>query len=138
MTKAEKRVSFAKEVLKQFELGNFISMRQVYCDAFNGTCDVCALGALAVACCGPRDYMNSKQVVDCLKPNFVASQIELIESAFEITDGSFVRTNNDEVCISKPSQRVLAANKYKSTNSRKERLKKIMRNIIRNKGMFVV
>lgn len=140
--KAKKRVELAKEVLHQFKIKKMIAKNTVYSIlndySENKFCDVCATGALAVACCGPRSIYNGDTVIDCLKPYFLVSQIELIEVAFEkFADSPYVTQYN-----TRPSNqlalRIMASKKYSSGLSREDRLKKIMRNIIRNEGTFII
>lgn len=170
MTKAQKRVALAKEVLSLFKAGKLresygsyvepkteylLDHRAVFADHEstlpNGRqldetkfCAVCAAGALAVAYRGVPNYvMLSKDVTECLKPVFSLTQLGLIETAYE---GTYSGPLGKKV---KPGKKLAAAaSKYVTKAAREdgkdsgskprlERLKAIMRNIIRNKGQFV-
>jgi len=152
--KIAKRIALAKEVLSQFDLGKIQATKQVYCIlSTNGySCDVCADGALAVACCGVEKMQeaNANMVVECLRPYFSLTQLALIEAAFEQTD---IRYATVDYNVPIKEKLKVAAKKYKPVwrsytgngkyeakwvAAREERLQKIMRNIIRNKGTFVV
>jgi hypothetical protein len=142
MTKMEKRVALAKDVLTQMELQNFIPTPGTYIDSFGGydkdefgvtdygkpiiqeTCNVCALGALTLSLLD-GDAVNStgRNKVSCHDALDVAGlwstkETEDIERAFE---GGHYRD---------------AFGNYSHQPEAEFRMKEIMLNIIQNDGIF--
>lgn len=151
MTNKEKRVALAKDVLAQLRAKKLAPRTGTYCRVDDdGTCHVCALGALVVACCNPDEVESKEAAIACLVPLFSRQQVALIEAAFEqysdppTAEGTSV------------SRKALAtAAEMFSSSYRKEgemldvfmtrylaackrRMRAIMRNIIDNDGTFVV
>src|ERR1051325_4945463 len=83
---AEKRVALARDVIAQLDAKSIVPEIGIYCApdrSEHGKCNVCALGALMVACCGPKATCSVHTVIACLEPVFTEEQIILIEAAFE-------------------------------------------------------
>lgn len=162
MTKRQKAVAIAKDVLKQIAAKTYKATPGVYVmqkirrtppPAFSAKdlkkCEVCAIGSCFVSAArlgGQKEFdrlittiqrdeygtggeiVHTKYLTDLpvkwdgLAPYFDAQDIQNMESAFE--PQSFDGTD-------------AATEKYKSVKDPTMRLKKIMRNVIRNRGHFI-
>jgi hypothetical protein len=135
MTKMEKRVALAKDVLAQMEMKKFIPTPGTYLSSYAGmnedgtakiaeTCNVCALGALTVSLIDGdafSDYGENK--VSCYgvldrAGLWTRSETENIERAFE--GGYYSNSDGD----------------YDHQPTAEFRMKEIMLNIIQNDGIF--
>lgn len=158
MTKAEMRVRIAKDVLAQVKADRLTPREQSYLifrgalpvdshgyisnedvdvrDTLKGAkCQVCALGALFVAavdrfneCQLPACRLsvgNRLDLTDYLAKAFSATQMDAIEAAFE--GQSYAHGDRDRVYNSR------FVDAYDDST---ERLRAIMRNIVRNGGTF--
>jgi hypothetical protein len=167
--KAAKRVELAMDVLAQLEIGKIIPRFGSYITFPSGdpipleneACQTCAVGALAVACCGfpEREITtNAWALKQCLFPLFDGEQLALIETVFEgnisllcstFDVGSDMRNRfakisediSDDLEI--PHSRfyenedeVRTVGSYDHANARLV-FTHIMRNIIKNNGKFV-
>lgn len=146
----EKRVAIAKDVLAQIKDKRLIPMSMIYfvinttldesssiqANLNKVTCHACALGSLMfshikynnkVTVREGSSICNNNSISERLKDYFDRTQLNLIETAFEkwFTDES---NTTDEIIASKYCNN--------SENS-EQRIIKIMKNLIRNKGTFV-
>lgn len=149
MTKTEKRVAIAKDVIKQIKIGKVIPHGFYMCipnaiddniaDALNAgnSCEVCALGAMFAV--KAMNHGTSLEVYECnwmsmteeLSAFFSYKQMAMIESAYEL--------NQMQRTTKVSSTDIQASIKFgrKSPEDRQNRMLRIMRNIIRNDGTFV-
>ena len=163
-TKAEKRVEIARDVIKQLKLEKFISSPGIYVEIGDnidgtaelqtalknvGSCQVCALGGLFLSDIRKNDkckaedvdlgsdgsgfyshYIDQYKMKERLQKLFSIKQMGLIECAYE--------------CGSDPEDALLEEEYYNATvfgqrfDDSTERMIAIMKNIIRNKGTFVL
>lgn len=97
MQNKPKALALASEVLALLDRKEVTPMQGTYCrlpvdsgtvpKSESGTCEVCALGALAVACCGIPDTAwgsNTAPLIECLSGTFDAKELATIEAAFEL------------------------------------------------------
>jgi hypothetical protein len=164
--KAAKRVELAMDVLAQLEIGKIIPRFGSYITFPSGdpipleneACQTCAVGALAIACCGVPERENTTDtsvLKQCLFPLFDGKQLALIESVFE-GDRSllcstfdisrsmmdhFAEIANDvsddlDISRSRFYCENIAVGTYDQTNARLV-FTHIMKNIIKNNGTFV-
>lgn len=161
LSDAKKRVAIAKDALEQVLAKNYKVKTGQYvtflgsgspiekseeldvppaCNLQDVKCQVCARGALFVSALRKdasiepetlpsEDYLDNDAITETENNYFSREQIDLIESAFE--------TNT--FCDEAPEELVMAAVLYgKSLGNKDERLVAILKNIIRNKGEFVI
>lgn len=142
--KREKRIALAKDVLARLDAEELIPGFGNYCIPRDAKCDVCATGALVVACCGiptetPRGGLGEDDVIQCLAPFFDANELALIEAAFEgrceapLSHYCTVPRNDLKhaaMMFRRPSFAVDEALEAEG------RLRAIMQNIIENNGVF--
>jgi hypothetical protein len=163
MTKAEKRVAIAKDVLIQIKKGISIPTKDNYFGGLSGKicnltykkeelqnilpeskCEVCAKGALFIADILRRDnfqidrntYLYGSDIHRRLTDIFTRNQMDLIETAFE---KNVVEDDNEYLYIHYRKTEIAAAaisfgSKY---STEKTRLIGIMNNIIKNNGTFI-
>ncbi len=160
-SKAEKRVEIAKDVLAQLRAEKIVASQGTYCflDAdIQGTeelreevkgarCEVCALGALFMGDIRKNDkckgvdvglglepdgfvnhYIDERAMRDRLGKLFSVKQTALIECAFEKGIDPTNSLSENEYATA-----TAFGNRYEDSS---ERLRVIMRNIIRNDGQF--
>ncbi len=152
LSATNKRITIAKDVLKQLKLGRLVAQAGTYftpqavyreyddekelSDVIKDKkCTVCALGSLFVCAVDKLDklkygdayYIAQYEIHTYLKGFFAEDQLRLIESAFERDDFSY--DGNMDISVIRLYT--------KGLNSPKTRMEKIMKNIIRNKGTFV-
>lgn len=134
LSKAEQRVAIAKDVLKYLKSGEIVPETDTYFEKNKNDCTVCALGSLFYAVASKNKIKKIKfgkslfhnKIIKPLKKYFSSSQLNLIESCFE-----------DELYFSDLSDKKIK----KSENlfgdlSDKNKIKKIMNNIIVHDGKF--
>lgn len=134
---AKKRVQLAKDVLAQLAEGKILPTNagRYARRSRAGQCEVCALGALVVACCDPdtgNNGLSAEAVIECLTPLFSKSEMAEIEVAFEGNTysavlGKFLGT-----------KLVPASRMFSLRVEAPGRITAIMENIIENKGAFVI
>lgn len=161
-TNQEKAVMIAADVIKRLdsrkleaETGDYISLYifeaakdeplNKVLDSLEDACQVCALGGLfycsimlgdqidTIDLLGEyNNYILASALKEDLLPIFGADQLSLIESAFEVyhivTVDSIYKRYSPEI-----SRALAFGRRY---NSADERMRAIMSNIIRNKGIF--
>lgn len=147
MTKAQKRVQIAKDVLKQLRIGRLKPKKGVYVEpktAINiksvepdiqvqklikdKACKVCALGSLMVCAIDRFNKLKLSETSSYSKLDifdrtylmkfFSYNQLEFMEAAFEGWYGG-------------------GCDLFSPKLPNKERLTRIMKNVIRNKGTFI-
>lgn len=158
---ADQRVAIAKDVLAWLKLGKLKAKKGTYLEtntndvsliaADGETCTACALGAI-FACAAAKanavsftkiDRFNLCEYVPCsswdmhdlLAPYFTRDELKNIENAFEgkDRDGWLVHAE----CDFEPGNFSEAAVVFnKGIRSHRERMERIMRNIVRNGGDF--
>lgn len=152
MSRPEKRVAVAKDVLKWIELGKLNPKQMTYLvsDAGMQSCTACALGAtFACLTVKTNDLANQKEAVGAigssnhlywndddamrtkLREVFTPQQVANIESAFE---GDEFTCDNDTGGYAMPTRKAVEFNA--GITDAAERLTRIMKNIIRNGGEF--
>jgi hypothetical protein len=150
MGNAAKRVALAKDVIAQLDAKKFVPAAGVYVLRNpNGSCELCAIGALVASCCG-FPYTNERRVLlECLRPTFTGHQLDLIESAFEAANMSAVVNSAEDVseaarahwrrCEDVSTSDSVQFDVYaEDADYRDERVMRlIMSNIITNNGTFV-
>ena len=144
-TKAEKRVMIAKDVIKAIDVlqikpthGSYLATSPFYSKALGSpegsfqdllpeipACTVCAKGAIFVCTVARQNQVTNDEAIshqftdDRLSEDlggvFSASQLGKIESAFETWD----------------------CDRYVWGNTASERMRNIMKNIVKNKGTFI-
>lgn len=152
----EQRVVIVKDVLEWLRVGKLKAKKQMYLipdprveDTINGySCQACALGGI-FACAVERGvaggtvrtadgctYFGS-EIRDRLAPYFAASQLGLIEIAFEggrapagAYDAAAFYAGNASLCTA-------AEDFNKNVRDARTRMERVMRNIIRHAGTFV-
>jgi hypothetical protein len=154
LTKAEKRVAIAKDVLAQLKLGTIKSTPGTYTsitrtddDGQIQKCEACALGAL-FACATVREVVedgrdtmeneSSWEMREKLAPYFSADQLGAIENAYErgaIVYAEEIFGLDNQTTAFVESDAVLNFNK--GIRNKRERMERIMKNIIRNNGTFI-
>lgn len=151
MTKAEKRVAIAEDVLMQVGEGTLIPKHDIYVRPTtdgDGSCLCCALGGMMMAKCnlkgdrlpGFSGGLGASSVGNELKDVFSVEQLALIEAAFDLATivAERVARQND-----KPYVQGVVLDGAKSfwrknhSKSAKAHLVAIMKNIIENRGTFV-
>ena len=159
LTKAQKRVAIAKDVLLQLKARRINARTGQYLWA-KGTpdpygyyntastvltaqsCNACALGALF---CGLLDntedhpgHVVTVDIRNTLAPYFSSRQLGDIESAFEGGDGfGGSRTAHLHFQAQAYADGYVGINFFPKWENDEDRLRAIMNNIIRNKGKFV-
>lgn len=161
LSDAKKRVAIAKDALEQVlakkykvKTGQYVTFLgsgspvakseeldvPVACNLQDVKCQVCARGALFVsalrkdASIGPEYISNDENLgnddIQMTEDQYFSrEQLDLIESAFEV----------DQFCDDAPEEMAMAAELYgRSLGNKDERLVAILKNIIRNKGEFVI
>lgn len=161
LSDAKKRVAIAKDALDQVlaknykvKTGQYVTFLgtgspvekseeldvPVACNLQDVKCQVCARGALFVsalrkdASIEPEtlpssDFLGNDEITETENNYFSREQLDLIESAFE----------TDAFCDEAPEELAMAAVLYgMSLGNKDERLVAILKNIIRNKGEFVI
>lgn len=157
MTPSEKRVTLAKDVISQLKKNKLSAQSGIYVDLLldnkvedseqlnkvlkkQGTCEVCAKGALFISHIMRNNHFTIGDYYSCHKTTynekikkrldslFSLSQLELIEKAFEGETHDNDLKDNDLID--------LANEFYDYYEDDKERLIAIMNNIIKNKGTF--
>jgi len=157
LSKAEKRVAIAKDVLKLIkaeklipETGSYVENDQLDSILWNNDevdikkalkelqqpCEVCALGAIFYAetikrndCVIVGRFVRRDDITKRMKDIFTKGQMIMIESAFE--SGDF-----NELRIVSQGNIELSINFGSQYTEPKERLVAIMENIVKNKGTF--
>ena len=150
-TKAQKRVTIAKDVLKWLDTKKVRASPGVYLDVYDGKelvtegdtvngykCEACALGAI-FACTVERAKaarsggfnVSSGHMRSRLGPYFERDQLAAIENAFEQT--SVIPT---EASTGTWSPQYEGAD-FSADSSPTRRMRAIMKNIIRNNGTFI-
>lgn len=165
MTQDEKRVRIAKDVLASLKANKIIATPGSYCDVNSNnykslenksfqklllkenevSCEVCAIGSLFVSLVsrendfrfksnqlisgGTEAVLGIKDMIKKLHPLFTKKQLFLMELVFEGDD-----INNKF----KDKTEEKAYQIYKKFNTYEERLKYIMKNVIKNKGKFIL
>jgi len=160
MTKSEKRVQIAQDVLKRLQFlnvqrGQYIDIQKplykeitedlqkhLTCGAkLEKKCDVCAKGAMFLSYVrfydkytledvawyyedGENYAANGADITFAMTDIFDREQLDLIEQYFE---------SSKSVCWNNPCHQHFYADKYPDA---KDRLRAIMKNIVRNKGIF--
>ncbi len=162
-TKAEKRVLIAKDVLKQIKIHKFdpqsgawfdssvLELHNLYDDDSaqpallmeQPTCNVCALGGLFLSTirlnnkCPVRELLESEcdlggrisEGDSTLNKIFSIKQLQLIEATFEVNGGAYRASQ---------SKYDRVGDFYTKYPDVKDRLVAIMKNIIKNKGTFIL
>jgi hypothetical protein len=164
MTKAEKRVAIAKDVLIQIKKGISIPTTDNYFGGLSGKicnltyekeelqnilpeskCEVCAKGALFIADILRRDNFQIDRNTNIyggtihkrLTDIFTRNQLDLIETAFE---KNVIEDENKYLVINyvERTEVAKAAIRFgRRYTTEKNRLIGIMNNIIKNKGIFI-
>lgn len=156
----QKRVAIARDVLAWLRTGNFKPTKGTYVetdacdlkDVVNGeeSCNVCALGAMFAAVsirtgntCSVDDWVGGGATFvgfdrAQLEPYFTVDELNNIENAFE----GYSRYGHDLVnppdCFEDERHFNQAAVDFnKGVRSPRERMERIMRNIIRHGGRFI-
>lgn len=160
MTASEKRVAIAKDVIAWLNTGKikaspgtYLEVTKAVSDEATGDtvgiqkCNACALGAVfacavekvpTINLADAEEWGNEyapEKMQELLSPYFSTEQLYTIENAFERAVVSGLEGDNEyeqEWCDL--TKRALAFNK--GVRSKKERLVRIMKNIIRNGGEF--
>lgn len=164
MTKPEKAIAVAKDVLKRLgkltvKTGDYLSFEntnipkegnaQNYINEIESNCRVCALGACLLSQIRLYDKINLdlfesecndryiplediRKIFNHLSKIFSKKTICLIEQAFE-SIGDVCLTDS----LSTSDKDIKMAQKYKKYKNDKNRLKAIMKNVIKNKGQFI-
>lgn len=169
LTRQQKRILIAKDVLKKIENNEILFARGRYWDSSLEdylldtyedrvdrinikSCRVCALSGMLLSHidkfnkCEVVDligndanyvrsdniiYVRSDNIIKVLSRNFTLKQLYLIECVFELGGGGF--------SYNLPNKLILASQNYgKQYAEDKNRVLAIMRNIIRNKGEFII
>lgn len=152
MTKAEKRVAIAKDVIAQIEVRRLVPKNMTFLDIPEApeslendanelrdvlltvpTCEVCAKGALFVCAVERMDKLTVGQYTigadrDYMLKLFTPKQWDLIESAFEGWSSIFV----DGMIVNTPKVEKFS-DQYPDPA---DRMVAIMKNIIKNHGTF--
>lgn len=132
---------------------SFLTGRDLWEDGLHeeATCHCCALGGMMMSCTlfnNNIDIGQDRELIDdmgeeirdnTLFPNglntiFSKKQLAMIEIAFEKGSGSFYASNTPEITF---TEQCLCANYGRNFETPKERLRAIMRNIVKNKGEFI-
>lgn len=153
MSRSEKRVQIAKDVLKQVAAKKFrptegeyldsvyLDLDDAFVDAQKAliavpSCDVCAIGSVFCAVAMRADKvelyygsMDGPEMVAYLRPYFSEEQLRLMECAFE---GALM----DTWCFIPEEETDRAEKMYKKYRSVTARLVAVMENVIANDGTF--
>lgn len=166
-SKRKMAVAIAKDVLKRLKLeklrvmrGNYLSENsrfpetgslQEQIDKAEANCQVCALGGLFLSHvrlynnvkCEEVDFERSL-IVDSLSPVFTSTELALVEGVFEgiVYQPHLIDCNRYSVWIFYSAcenyQKMILSRKKSEQNHHKFILAAICRNIIRNKGKFII
>jgi len=165
LTDAEKRVTIAKDVLKQLRAKRLIATHMVYFNSekveefysqtiFNRDtelelsevikdekCNVCALGSLFVCAVDRLDKLKLINFGRCQMQDYLMffskKQLDLIECVFE-KDMGFMSEYMSKYKSKYKLDLKIAINYTKGIRSPAKQMEKIMKNIIRNKGTFIL
>ncbi len=169
MTRAEKRVAIAQDVLKQLRTKKYVAERDLYVSVeFKGDtdnnwnarfddvksnihkvkeCRVCAIGSCIVSATRLGNTLTFREMEDERDPKtrkllakaFTQKQLYLMESAFELNINSMYTLSQGYAYgpnTKTEDEAVKARNFGYKYNDSTDRLKAIMRNVIKNNGEF--